>query len=140
VGEQQERNKQVVRRFVEEFQTRGDDAALRELVASDLVDHSSLPGLAAGREGVGQLFGMFREAFPDFRAEILDQLADGDKVITRKAFLGTHRGPFMGIPATGNSVRFELIDIVRIHEGRIVEHWNVVDQMSLMRQLGAIPA
>ncbi len=89
---------------------------------------------------MGQLFGLFRQAFPDFRAEILDQLADGDKVVTRKAFLGTHRGPFMGIPSTGNPVRFELIDIVRVEDGRIVEHWNVVDQMGLMRQLGAIPA
>ncbi|MDP9341892.1 MAG: ester cyclase [Actinomycetota bacterium] len=140
MGEQQERNKRMVRRFIDGYQTGGDPAVLEELLAPDVVDHSALPGFPPGREGVGQLFGMFRQAFPDFRAEILDQMADGDKVITRKAFLGTHRGPFMGVPATGQSVRFELIDIVRLEDGRIVEHWNVVDQLGLMRQLGAIPA
>ncbi len=52
---------------------------------------------------------------------------------------GTHRGPFMGIPPTGKTVRIDLIDIVRVEDGRIAEHWNVVDQLGLMRQLGAIP-
>lgn len=135
----EEQNKAAMRRFVERYQTGGDQTALDELIAPEFVDHSPLPGLPAGRDGVRTLFSMFHDAFPDFRAEILDQVAEGDRVVTRKAFHGTHQATLFGIPATGNVVRIELIDIVRMRDGRIVEHWNVVDQLGLMRQLGALP-
>jgi len=86
------------------------------------------------------LFGMLHGAFPDLRVEIHDQVAEGDKVVTRKTFHGTHRGDFMGIPPSGAGVAFDVIDIVRVRNGKMTEHWNVVDALALMTQLGAIPA
>jgi steroid delta-isomerase-like uncharacterized protein len=129
----------VVRRFVEEYQTGADERAFAELMHPDVVDHSRPPGIAEGAEGVRQQFDGFRAAFPDFRATILDQIAEGDRVVTRKVFHGTHLGELQGIPATGREVEIHVIDIVRVADGRIVEHWNVVDRLGLMQQLGAVP-
>ena len=64
-------------------------------------------------------------------------LADGDKVVTRKTFHGTHTGEFMGLPSTGNAISVDVIDIVRVRDGKFVEHWNVLDTLVLMRQMGA---
>ena len=132
-------NKDVVRQFVERYQVENDQDAFEEILSPDLVDHSPMPGIAPGRDGVHMLFDAFHAAFEGFRAEIYDQVAEGDRVVTRKAFFGRHVGPFMGMPATEKDVRIDVIDIVRVREGRIVEHWNIVDQLSLLRQLGAIP-
>ena len=129
----------VVRRFVEEYQTAGDERAFAELLHPDVVDHSRPPGIAPGALGVRQQFDGFRAAFPDFRATILDQLAQDDKVVTRKLFTGTHLGSFQGIEPTGREVEIHLIDIVRVVDGRIVEHWNCVDRLGLLSQLGALP-
>ena len=133
-------NKAVVRRFVEEYQTGHDVAVAEELMADDFVDHSPFGPLSPDRNGVLALFGMLFAAFPDLRAEIHQQYADGDDVITRKTFHGTHQGDFMGIPPSGTKVSFDVIDIVRVQSGKMVEHWNVVDALALMTQLGAIPA
>ncbi len=132
--------KAVVRRFVEEYQTGHDVSVAEELLADDFVDHSPFGPLSPDRAGVLALFGMLFAAFPDLRGEIHQQFADGDNVITRKTFYGTHRGDFMGIPPSGTEVAFDVIDIVRVRDGKMVEHWNVVDAMALMTQLGAIPA
>jgi len=133
-------DKAVVRRFVDEFQTGHDQSVADELLAAEFVDHSPFGPLSPDRNGVLALFGMLFAAFPDFRAEIHQQFADGDTVITRKTFHGTHQGEFMGIPRSGREVAFDVIDVVRVREGMMVEHWNVVDAMALMTQLGAIPA
>src|SRR5690242_21949922 len=101
---QEEQNKRTVRRFVEEYQNAADEAAFAEILAADVVDHSRPPGIAEGAEGVRQQFDGFRAAFPDFRATILDQIAEGDRVVTRKVFHGTHLGELQGIPATGREV------------------------------------
>ena len=130
----------VVRRFVDEYQTAADEAAFDELMHPDVLDHSRPPGVAPGAAGVRQQFDGFRAAFPDFRATILDQVCDGDKVVTRKVFTGTHHGAFQGIEATGREVEIGVIDIVRVADGRIVEHWNCVDRLGLLAQLGALPA
>jgi steroid delta-isomerase-like uncharacterized protein len=130
----------AVRRFVEEYQSTGDESVARELLADDFVDRSPFGPFAPDREGVIALFGMLRGAFPDLHAVIHDQLSDGDKVVTRKTFHGTHRGELMGIPPTGNPVAFDVIDIVRVRDGRLVEHWNVIDALGLMQQVGAVPA
>jgi predicted ester cyclase len=96
-----------VRRFNEEFISQGNLAAFHDLLATDVIDHTALPGFPPGAEGVKQLFfGVYRAAFPDLDAEIYDQIAEGDKVVTRKAFHGTHLGPLMGIPPTGKQVTF----------------------------------
>ena len=135
-----EQNKDVVRRFNEEFISQGNVAALEELIVEDVVDYNALPGFPPGREGVRQLFfDLYRTAFPDLRAEIQDMIAEGDKIVTRKVFHGTHLGPLMGIPPTGREVTIHVTDIVRVVNGQIVEHWNNVDQLGLMQQLGVIP-
>jgi predicted ester cyclase len=136
----EQRNKQIVRRFVAEYQTDADERAFAELLDPDVVDHSRPPGIAPGTEGVRQQFDGFRAAFAGFRAEILDQIAEGDKVVTYKIFRGTHAGDFMGIAPTGRDVEIAVIDIVRVVDGRIAEHWNVVDRLGLLAQLGALPA
>ena len=130
----------VVRRFVDEFQSGHDVAVAEELLADDFVDHSPFGGFPPDREGVLALFGALFAAFPDFRAVIHAQWFDGDDVITRKTFHGTHEGEFMGIPPTGNAVAFDVIDVVTVRDGRMHAHWNVVNSLSLMQQVGAIPA
>jgi predicted ester cyclase len=131
--------KTVVRRFVDEYQTRADERAFAELLDPDVLDHSRPPGIAPGADGVRQQFEGFRAAFDDFRAEILDQIAEGDKVVTRKVFRGSHSGSFNGVEPTGAEVEIHVIDIVRIQDDRIVEHWNCVDRLGLLAQLGALP-
>jgi predicted ester cyclase len=131
--------KEVVRRFVAEYQTGGDERAFNALLHPDVIDHSRPPGIAPGAEGVRQQFDGFRAAFSDFRATILDQVAEGDKVVTRKVFHGTHQGPFQGIEPTGREVEIHVIDIVSVRNGQIVEHWNCVDRLGLIAQLGAVP-
>jgi predicted ester cyclase len=133
-------SKELQLRFIDEFQSKGDVAVAEEILTDDFVDHTPFGPIPGTREGVIQLFGMLRAAFPDLRAEVHDLLVDGDKVVTRKTFHGTHQGDFMGIAPTGNSVAWDVIDIVRHRDGRFVEHWNVVDAYGLMAQLGAIPS
>ena len=81
------------------------------------------PGIPADREGgFAYLFG-FMNAFPDSRVTIDDMIAEGDQVVTKKTFTGTHTGDFAGIPSTGNKVTLEFVDIMRVRDGKIVEHW-----------------
>ena len=128
----------VVRRFVDEYQTGASERAFAELLHPDVLDHSRPPGIPPGAPGVRRQFDGFRAAFDGFRAEILDQVAAGDKVVTRKVFRGTHTGPFQGIEPTGAEVEIHVIDIVRVEDGRIVEHWGLVDRLGLLAQLGAV--
>ena len=85
-------------------------------------------------------FTMFFTALPDLHAIIHDQVADEHKVVTRKTLRGTHRGDLMGIPATGKTVAIEVIDILAVKDGKITDHWNLVDQLGLLKQLGALPS
>ena len=125
----------AVNRFIDDYQTGGDDAVAEELLATDFTDHTPFPGFGNTRDDVKRLFTVLRTAFPDLRAEVIDQLTDGDRVATRKNFFGTHRGVFLGIPPTGKEVAIRVMDIVRIQDGRIAEHWNVVDVNGLVAQL-----
>ena len=131
-------NKQMVRKLIREAQEGGNLAVIDELMAEDFFDHSALPGLPPTREGVAMLFAGMRQAFPDLRITIEEQIADEEKVATRKTFEGTHSAPFLGVAASGNAVRFEVIDILTIRGGKIREHRVVLDQLSLMRQIGAL--
>lgn len=134
-----ETNKTIVKRFVEEYQGENDSNVLYETVSPELVNRTPMfPNAPGGPIEVKAIFDMFRAAFDDFAVEILDQLAEGDKVVTYKAFSGVHNGDFMGIAPTGTAVRFTVIDIVRLRGGQFVEHWGMVDQLGLLRQLGAI--
>jgi steroid delta-isomerase-like uncharacterized protein len=132
-------NQAIARRFIEEYQSEGDVSVAEEILADDFVDHSPFGPFSPDREGVKQLFAALRAAFPDLHAVVHDQCAAGDKVWTRKTFHGTNDGEFMGSPPTGKTVAFDVIDIVRVRDGQFVDHWNVVDALGLMQQLGAAP-
>jgi len=136
-----EQNKALIVRFVEELFNRGNMDIVGEIFAPDFIEHEQLPpGIPIGREGVKVMTTMLRNAFPDFKATIDDILAEGDKVVVRMTWSGTQKGEFMGVPAAGKRVSFGVIDIIRITNGKLVEHWGQMDSMSLMQQLGAIPA
>ena len=118
----------------------GDIDGFGDLLADDFVEHEDMPGLEPSREGVKQLFHMYRGAFPDLRMEVQDLLVDGDKAVARVRATGTHQGEFLGMPATGKSIDVQLIDITRFDDdGLAHEHWGVFDALALMQQLGAIP-
>jgi len=139
VQQPSEQNKAVIRRFVEEVQNQKDWDAYDELNHPDFVNLSSPPGVPADREGSKVYLGGFLNAFPDCRFEVDDQIAEGDQVVTKKTFRGTHTAEFMGIPPTGKEVELQFVDIMRIRDGQIVEHWLCMDQLDFMQQLGVIP-
>ncbi len=134
-----EANKAIIRRFVEEVQNGGDLTVLDEIAAPDYVNHTAPPGVPPDREGLKQLTAMFRRAFPDGRVAIEDLVAEGDRVVTRKTFRGTHRGELMGMPPTGRAIAIQLIDIVRLADGKMTERWLSMDQLGMMQQLGLAP-
>lgn len=136
-----EQNKALFRRLVEEVFNKGNMSTIDEFLAPNFVEREVLPpGTPSGREGVKQLTMMFRTAFPDFNVSIDDMIAEGDKIVARTTWSGTQKGEFMGIPSSGKRVSFDVIDIIRISEGKGVEHWGVMDSSALMQQLGVIPA
>ena len=134
-----EDNKALVRRFVDEVQSGGNIDLIDEICSPEFVNHSPPPGIPADCEGIKILTAMFRGAFTDSHFTIENMVAEGDKVATRKTFHGTHGGDFMGMPPTGRVVSMGLIDIVRVSDGRVVEHWAMGDSLGLMQQLGVIP-
>jgi steroid delta-isomerase-like uncharacterized protein len=136
---EQDRNKDVLRRFYEEFWCNGNVAAAEELVADDYVDHQPVPGLPEGKAGFQQLVQIWRTGFPDMIEVIDDLIAEGDKVVGRFTFHGTHTGTFLGIAPTGLKVSMTGIDVVRIRDGKITEFWYAEQLHDLLRQLGALP-
>lgn len=114
-------------------------AIIDEVLSDDFVEHEELPpGVPSGKEAPKMLFGMMLEAFPDLHATVNHLLADGDMVTMHMTWSGTHEGEFMGIPATGNTFSINVIDINQIVDGQVVAHWGVMDQMSMMQQLGVL--
>jgi steroid delta-isomerase-like uncharacterized protein len=118
----------------------GDLDGFSARLAADFVEHEETPGLAPTKEGVLEFFRMYRAAFPDLHMEPQDVFASGDRAVARVRATGTQQGEFMGMPPSGKSVDVELIDIIRFDDdGLASEHWGVVDLMTMMQQLGAIP-
>jgi steroid delta-isomerase-like uncharacterized protein len=134
-----ERNKAHMQRVIEEIYNRGNLAVVDELAASDLLIHTSSDDIR-GRDGAKGYVTALRAAFPDLHFKIEQQIAEGDVVMTRWTARGTHRGEFQGIPATGKVVRMTGSDIDRIVDGKTVECWAQVDELSLLQQLGVIQA
>jgi steroid delta-isomerase-like uncharacterized protein len=131
--------KDVLRMYYEAF-NRGDFPALDHLISDDFVEHEPLPPrLAQNREGIKQYLRMLREAFPDIQLEVQDLAADKDKVWAHILMTGTQRGPFQGIPPTGNSVAMRMVEIWRFARNRVVEHWSVSDQNLMQQQMGMFP-
>lgn len=133
-----EENKALVRRFYEEID-RGNLDAMDELVAEDYLDHNPppIPDLPPGREGLKQAFKLFWQATPG-RHHIEEQIAEGDKVVTRMTSYGKQEGDLPGIPRTGKEITMTSITIHRIANGRLVEKWAEKDVLGYLVQLGVI--
>jgi steroid delta-isomerase-like uncharacterized protein len=119
----------------------GDIEGFARHLADDFVEHEETPGLAPTKAGVEAFFRMQLAGFPDMHMHVEDVVASGEKVVARVRYTGTHRGEFMGMPGTGKSVDVQLIDIFQFgDDGRVHEHWGVMDALAMMQQLGAAPA
>jgi steroid delta-isomerase-like uncharacterized protein len=132
-------NKSIVRKFYETLAS-GDLDAADKVVASDYVNHSAIPGQAAGLQGFKEAVSSLRAVFPDLQFTIEDQIAEGDKVATRYTVRGTHQGEFMGVAATGKPVTWSALVIQRVVGGKVQESWLQWDQLGLLQQLGAVPS
>jgi steroid delta-isomerase-like uncharacterized protein len=106
---------------------------------ADFVELDPLPGQQPGREGLKEVIGQMRTAFPDIHWVLDEQVAEGDKVVSRFTWTGTHRGTFLGIPATGKSINVKGVVIDRIVEGKMVDSRILMDGLTMMQQLGALP-
>jgi predicted ester cyclase len=133
-----EENKQLVRRYQEIYNNNNLDA-LTEVLSEDLLTPRIMPGIPPGLEGARAAHRIMLLGFPDYQTVIEDLVAEGDTVAARITMTGTHTGDFMGIAATGTQVEFSGMYMVRIKEGKIVEHWSEEDGVSLLTQLGAMP-
>ena len=136
-----EESKAVAHRLLELWND-GDFDAIEHLVAPDFVNHNPppIPGVGPDRNGMLSAMRYLREVLPDGRAESVNVVAEGDKVVLHDVIRGTHEGEFLGVPPTGRQVSFEFIHIFRIADGLIAERWGIADAMGLMHQLGAMPA
>ena len=133
-----EQNKTIVRRMNKEFIEGGDMKTFNEIFAPDFINHTAPAGAPTGPDGVIYFFNhLLKPAFPDLKVVIHDQVAQDDKVTTRKSFYATHKGDFFGVPATNKSVVMEVIDIIRLRDGKFVEHWGILDTQGLMTQITA---
>jgi steroid delta-isomerase-like uncharacterized protein len=136
-----EHNKALMRRAVEEVWNRQDFAALKEIVADDFVIHASTPEAEIhGVGGAKQFVMMLHSAIPDIHFTIVDQVAEGDRVVTRWKAHGTHKGELMGMPPTGKQLTLTATDIDRIANGKIVECWTTMDGPTMLQQMSLMPA
>ena len=130
-------NKSLAQRWHKIFE--GDFAIAENIIAEDCVYHNGPPDILPGPDGVKEWAIMIRNGFPDIRITTEDFVAEGDKVAGRFEAQGTHNGEFLGVAATGKTVSYSGINIMRIADGKIVEHWFQYDTMGIMQQIGAIP-
>ena len=134
-----EENKTIVRRFFELYDSGQIDTIEQELLAPHVVVHLSGMPAPLDREAFKQSGLAFHAAFPDHHSVIESQIAEGDMVVTRSTFFGTHLNELQGIPPTGKQVTFTQVNIQRLGNGKILEAWALFDQFSLLQQLGVIP-
>lgn len=130
------RNKQVTERIWAELVNGCRLETMDELVSADFVDHAPLPGLPDNVDGLRQRLQILHRAFPDFRSTISDLVAENDKVVAFVVSTGTHQEDFAGVPATGRQFTIQEIQILRIVDGKMVEHWQVADLFGMLVQLG----
>ena len=129
----------TIRRLYHDAWNAGDTESLDSIMAPDVINHSPLPGQAAGVDGFKQALQWMRGGVPDLAITIASQIAEGDMVATRWTGTGTQTGTLMGVPPTGRRVTVSGIDICRIADERIVEYWQELDTLSMLQQIGAIP-
>jgi steroid delta-isomerase-like uncharacterized protein len=134
-----EQNAAIVRRFVEEVISRGDIDSAARYVWEDVVEQVPLPGQGPGLDGLKDILRAMRAGFPDLEFSIKEQISEGDKVVSRFEWTGTHRGEFLGVPATGRRVSVWGMVIDRLEDGRIKDTRIIMDTLGLMTQLGVFP-
>ncbi len=139
-------NVAVVRALVDRVVNGRDDAALDEVLADDFVAHDTGPGMPPGKDGMRALLRAWRRAFPDWTDTILDVVAQHDLVVIRVHATGTHLGPIAGIAPTGLAVEWDILEMLRVRDGRITEQWGqssfaaVLDRLRQAAAAGTTPA
>jgi predicted ester cyclase len=128
-------NKALVQRFYEEIVNQKNLTALDQFVAPNAVNHTVPAGFP---QGPSQFLGLHFNAFPDLKVTVEDLLADGDKVVARVSILGTHQGALMAVSPTGKPFTGMAINIFRIVNGKMVEHWGLADRLGALQQLGVV--
>jgi predicted SnoaL-like aldol condensation-catalyzing enzyme len=132
-----EKNKQVVREFYEELFHKHDLAAVDRYMHDDYIQHN--PDAAQGKKGFLDFHISYFAAIPDQKATINQIVADGDLVYVYNTITGTHTGHgFLGLPPTGNKVKYDAVDMFRMRDGKLCEHWDVADTRALFTQIGVI--
>lgn len=136
-----EQNKELVLRFMDEVFAKKNIAYLDEALSEDFIEHQVMPGISPDKAGARKIFEMMFQGTPDMSVEVTDVIASGDRVATNSIVRGTDTGGAMpGLPATNKPYSMGGIDIVRIDdEGKMAEHWGIVDIMGMMGQLGLLP-
>ena len=129
----EEQNKAVVRRFFEDVWNQQQDHVIDEIFAPTVLFN----GQSITRDALKQALAGRRTAFANIHVTVDDQVAEGEKVSTRRTWRATHRGPFRGVLPTGKQVTWTQISVVRFSQGRIVEDWAVADEVGILQQLGA---
>jgi steroid delta-isomerase-like uncharacterized protein len=132
-----EENKALARKFLQMFNL-GDPGMADKIVAADYYNHDA-PDPNIGSDGLKAGVTMFKKAFPDAELKIAFQLAEGDKVVTRYTWSGTHHGEYFGIPATGKRVNWTATVTFKITDNKIREAWINYDRLGVMQQLGVVP-
>ena len=135
-----EDNKALVERLLDAW-NRDDFDEIEGILSPDFVNNNPppLPGIGRDRDGMIAIMRHVKQGFPDARGEVLNLMAEGDRVVIHDRVVGTHEGEFFGVPPTGKQASWDFMHIFRIADGRIAERWGIVDAMSVMQQLGAIP-
>ena len=127
----------LIQRYCDAFE-RGDVDRLDELVHPDVIDHNAFDEQSSGIDGYREFFKVWNIAFPDLRMSLDLTVSEDDLIAYRWTASGTHRGPYHGHPPTGRSVRFSAIAVNRIRDGLIAEEWIEIDNLGLLRQIGAV--
>jgi steroid delta-isomerase-like uncharacterized protein len=131
-----EANKEIIRRLFDAVLNGGKLGLLDTLVGAAYVDHNPAPGQAAGAAGVKARVAALREAFPDLRFTLEEIVGEDEIVAARYHWRGTHRGSFLGVPPTGKTLLVRGMDFYRLRDDKIVEHWDNVDDLGMLTQLG----
>jgi steroid delta-isomerase-like uncharacterized protein len=132
-------NIDIVTRFEHTFRA-GDQATIDQFCAPDLVDHNAVPGEQPTLAGFKQKVAVFKAIFPDLEEELQDVIASGDTVATRWVVTGSQQQEFMGIQASGRTIRVEGMNFYRLRDGRVTDIWTQFDGLAMLQQLGILPA
>jgi steroid delta-isomerase-like uncharacterized protein len=131
--------KTFVRSTTEAIWSTGNAALIDEHMAPNYVLHNAPTGFSPDREGLKAILHAMRSAFPDLRMTVEDVIAEGEKVVQRRSYQGTHQGELFGIPASGKPVSVSQITVSRVADGKFVEEWAETDFLGMLQQLGVVP-